>query len=167
MGRLIDTVPTVFDTVGHPNRPIFDTDWSKKPQKWARLDMCWIHNGNRLCQNPVGLHPFLFIYYGETKWRPHTFFDTFGHPNEPIFDLDWSKTSRSTSANFRDKVYITIWLCQNPVELNVFLCIYHRETNWYCCSCFWYSWPPQPTNIWHRLFQDTTKMSMSRHVLDP
>ena len=87
MGRLIDTVTAVFDTVGHPNRPIFDTDWSKTPQKWACQDMCWVNNGNWLCQNPVGLHPFPFIYYGETKWCPHSLFDTVCHPsNRPIFD---------------------------------------------------------------------------------
>ena len=33
LGRQIDTVAAVLDTVGHPNRPIFDTDWSKTPQK--------------------------------------------------------------------------------------------------------------------------------------
>ena len=31
--RSIDALLTVFDTVGHPNGPIFDTDWSKTPQK--------------------------------------------------------------------------------------------------------------------------------------
>ena len=69
--------------------------------------------------------------------------------------------------NMHVRVYNGNWLCQNLIGIDLFVFIYYGETNWYCCNCFWYSWPPQSTNIWHRLVQDTTKMSTSRYVLDP
>ena len=136
--------------------------------KLALQGMCWLNNGNWLCQNLVWLHQFPFIYYKKDNWCPWSCFWCNWPPQQTNI---WPATVTRPPRNERVKpcvvsITATDYARTRSDCINFHSYIIRRPTDALGIVFDAVRNPNRPI-VDPLLWPDHPKMSASRHVLGP